>query len=129
MDRIRNWINDKYNNNDVMKKIKIGRSSECDIIFTYDKISRVHAILSINEGQYIYHDLSKNGSNIGGRIIVNEKIVIAPGTTVLLANKVPLPWEQVYAILNPKGNRIDSSSTIVEDGHHYVSQNLHSHND
>ncbi len=100
-----------------MRTIKIGRSSECDIVLNYNKISRVHAVITQNNGQYIYQDVSKNGSNIGGRIVIQEKIVLAPGTTVLLANKVPLPWEQVYAMLPARGHRVDSLKTVAGENH------------
>ncbi len=99
-----------------MRTIKIGRSNECDIVLTYDKISRIHAELSYNGGQYIYHDMSKNGTNIGGRIVVNEKVIIAPGSSVLIANKIPLPWDQIYPMLNPKGYNASEAKTTVEVG-------------
>lgn len=109
-----------------MKTIKIGRSSECDIVLTYDKISRVHAILSFNGDQYIYQDISKNGSNIGGRMFYNGKLIIAPGTTVLLANKIPLPWEQVYAMLSPQGRSVNTSGTVIEEGQPFVDRRNYS---
>lgn len=99
-----------------MRTIRVGRSNECDIILTYDKISRVHAEITLNGGQYVYHDVSKNGSNIGGRIVIGEKIIVAPGTSVLLANKVPLPWDKVYAILNPNRADINKSATVAGFG-------------
>ena len=82
-----------------MKSITIGRSKDCDIVLTYDKISRVHANLSLVNGQYIFQDMSRNGSNIGGQIIKNQIVTVAPGTSIWLANKIPLPWDQVYAHL------------------------------
>ena len=62
-------------------------------------MSRVHAEITLVDNKYVYKDVSKNGSNIGGRIILNEKVVIAPGATVLLSNHIPLPWAQIYALL------------------------------
>lgn len=81
-----------------MKTITIGKLN-CDIVIQDSYVSRKHAEISLVDGQYVYHDLSKNGTTINGRVYHNEKIVIAPGTPVLLANKVPLPWPQVLMLL------------------------------
>jgi len=78
--------------------ITIGKLN-CDIVIQDGYVSRKHAEISLVDGQYVYHDLSKNGTTINGRVYHNEKVVIAPGTPVLLANKVPLPWPQVLMLL------------------------------
>lgn len=96
-----------------MRSITIGRSSRCDIVVANEHISRVHAEISLVGNQYVYKDVSKNGTNVGGRIICNEKIVIAPGATVLMANRVPLPWAQIYALLPLQGARPYEDDTIV----------------
>lgn len=85
-----------------MKTITIGRKN-CDLIIQDDSISRKHATISLVSGQYVYHDMSKNGSNINGRVYQNEKIVVAPNTPIYLANKIPLPWPQVLMLL-PNSN-------------------------
>ena len=56
--------------------------------------------------------MGKNGSNINGRIIHNERVIIAPGTTVLLANRIPLPWGQIYAMLPGAGNIPSEHETV-----------------
>jgi pSer/pThr/pTyr-binding forkhead associated (FHA) protein len=35
-----------------MRTITIGRSSQCDIILSDDNISRIHAEISLSNGQY-----------------------------------------------------------------------------
>lgn len=93
-----------------MKTITIGKLN-CDIIIQDNYVSRKHAEISLVDGQYVYRDLSKNGTTINGRIYHNEKVVVAPGTPVYLANKVPLPWPQVLMLLPNSGVRADGSAS------------------
>ncbi len=85
--------------------ITVGRSSSCDIIIPHDGVSRVHARISVAGGQYIYENLGKNGTVIGGRYIGNERVPVAAGTEILMAGRVPLPWAQVYQMLPLGGVR------------------------
>jgi pSer/pThr/pTyr-binding forkhead associated (FHA) protein len=97
----------------MITNITVGRSSHCDIVVSGVRVSRVHAELSLSNGQYVYHDTSSNGSNIGGRIICNERVVIAPGTPVMMANEIPLPWDRVYQLLPPQGRRsVNDAETV-----------------
>ena len=82
-----------------MRTITVGRSRDCDIVIADGGVSRLHAEISLVGGQYVYRDVSSNGSAIGGRIILNDKVILAPGTPVMLANRVPLPWNQVQQLL------------------------------
>lgn len=82
-----------------MKTITIGRSSSCDIVIANDAISRIHAEISVSGNQYAFKDVSKNGSTINGQYLNNTKIVVSPGSNILLSNKIPLPWSQIYAML------------------------------
>lgn len=95
-----------------MKTITIGRV-DCDIIISDSNISRKHATISLVNGQYVYNDISKNGTTINGRVYQNEKVVITPGTPIYLANKVPLPWAQILMLL--------PNSPIKVQGNHYNS--------
>ena len=85
-----------------MKTITIGRSSHCDIVIADERVSRVHAEITLVDNKYVYKDVSKNGSNIGGRIILNEKVVIAPGATVLLSNHIPCYLLEALILMNKK---------------------------
>lgn len=93
-----------------MKTITIGRV-DCDIIISDSSISRKHATISLVNGQYVYNDISKNGTTINGRVYQNEKVVITPGTPIYLANKVPLPWAQILMLL-------PNSPIKVQGNHH-----------
>lgn len=94
-----------------MKVLTIGRSSHCDIIIPHDNVSRIHARLSIVGGKYVYEDVSKHGSLIGGSYLQSSKVTIAPGTEVLLAGKVPLPWGKIYSMLPLQGQNAYEAET------------------
>ncbi len=94
-----------------MKTIAIGRSSQCDIIVSHECVSRVHARISVVGGQYVYEDVSKHGSVVEGQFLRGKKVVVVPGTEILLAGRVPLPWKQVYAQIPLKGRNISDSET------------------
>lgn len=102
--------------------LTIGRSRRCDIIIPYEKISRQHARISVVGGQYVYEDIGKNGSVIGGRIIHGERVLVAAGTEILLAGRVPLPWTQVYSMLPLHGVHPFDGETKYEP--HPMEQNV-----
>ncbi|MBQ4395727.1 MAG: FHA domain-containing protein [Paludibacteraceae bacterium] len=97
-----------------MKTLTIGKSPKCDIVISNDYVSREHAEISIVGNQYVYYDHSKNGSSIGGRIVNNERVIVAPGTEIRLANRVPLPWPQIYMMLPMQGVVVGESGTQLD---------------
>lgn len=96
-----------------MKTLTIGRSNTCDIILEDNSISRVHAEISIVGGKYVFKDISKNGSTLNGEYINNRSVQVSPGAPIMLANRVPLPWAQIYAQLPLKGVSPYSAETHV----------------
>lgn len=90
--------------------VTIGRSSSCDIILTDMNVSREHARISISGGKYVFENVGRHGSYMNGRMVGNDKIVVAPGTEILLANRVPLPWQQICNLLPLNGIRVDNVS-------------------
>lgn len=93
--------------------ITIGRSTHCDIIVPDNNVSREHARLSVVNGQYVYEDVSRNGSVIGGIVINGRKIAVAPGTEILLAGRIPLPWNKVYSLIPLHGSNIYEEGTVA----------------
>ena len=99
-----------------MKTITIGRVG-CDIVIPDGSVSRQHATISLVNGQYVFTDMSKNGSTINGQIIHNDKMVVAPGAAIYLANKVPLPWAQILMLLPQQSVRVPqpgAGQTIID---------------
>lgn len=101
-----------------MKTLTIGRSSQCNIVINDASmehiISRVHAEISYANGQYIYRNLGKNGSTLHGVSIGDSPIYVSPGAPILLANRIPLPWAQIYAILPVTSHTNNSTETRSE---------------
>jgi serine/threonine protein kinase len=103
-------------NNINMKTITIGRTSSCDVVINDPNVSRVHAEISISGSQYVYRDVSTNGSLINGFKICNDKMLVNPGSKILLANSIPLPWERIYALL-PINNQPYPYNPVEEKTH------------
>lgn len=104
-----------------MRTIIIGRSRKFDIIIPDESVSRLHAEVLRNGNEFIYRDMSKNGSNVGGQMIHNERIAIASGTNVLMANRMPLPWGQICAMLPGRGSVPSEQSTLATVGQIHIS--------
>jgi hypothetical protein len=64
-------------------RLVLGRSSDCQLVFTDDTVSRRHAELRLHEGRWILRDLgSSNGTWVNGRQIMEAEV--APGDEVHL---------------------------------------------
>jgi hypothetical protein len=54
----------------------IGRAGECDVVLPERQVSRLHARIRLEEGQYILYDLgSKNGTFVNGRLVTGPYIL------------------------------------------------------
>jgi len=110
--------------------ITIGRSSKCDIIVPHDSVSRIHAHLSVVGGKYVYEDVSKHGSVINGQYMQSRRVTVAPGTEILLAGKVPLPWKQIYRRLPLHGvDAYNAETTYCGGGYQVANPTPTKHDD
>lgn len=96
--------------------ITIGRSSSCDIIVPDDKVSRVHARIHRSGSNYVYESLGRNGSVIGGRVYSCGKVVVAPGTEILMAGRIPVPWGRIYTLMPLSGANVYGGETHAGGG-------------
>lgn len=83
----------------IVKKIKVGRSSSNDFVINNDWVSGRHAILSITDsGEVSISDRnSKNGTFVDGKR-VTESTILKPGVIVRLGGKTNgtiLDWQRV----------------------------------
>lgn len=99
-----------------MRLIKIGRSASCDIVLHSNKVSNVHAEITIlNNGDILLEDLdSHNGTYVmNKRIAPNTSINIKRGDAIRFAD-VELLWDQV-----PMPERSDNYKAIYGIGSNF----------
>ncbi len=82
-DRKFNTLETSLKNN---KTITIGRSSDCDIVFRQQNISRKHAVVTLLEdGGFTLEDTSRNGTYVNGKLITG-KVHISTFDTIQIGN-------------------------------------------
>lgn len=92
-------------NNQIVKKVTIGRLSENDLVFSQNDISSSHAYLALKrDGSIVIVDKSSsNGTYVNGeRISIHS---LKKGDKVLLAKKYPLNWETIIKPANTQFNK------------------------
>lgn len=82
-----------------MKRIKVGRSKDCDIIIpdTCDLVSRHHLVISFDIlGRMTLSDTSSNGTTINDHPIVKGiSIPVSRKDKIIMGDDVLLDWEQI----------------------------------
>lgn len=79
--------------------ITIGRSRNCNVVVSNERVSREHARISVQNGQFIYENLGSNGSTLNGQPLAGPTVV-NPGDNIMLADVAPLPWDDVMGLLS-----------------------------
>jgi pSer/pThr/pTyr-binding forkhead associated (FHA) protein len=95
-----------------MRKV-IGRSEECDFVILdpQRRVSRKHATVEANAGQFYITDYSNNGTFINGkRIVSRTPTKISPQDKITLSNSYNLNLNKVF--------ELDSDSTRVFQNSH-----------
>jgi two-component system, NtrC family, response regulator AtoC len=67
-------------------ELKIGRSEECHIVLSSPSVSRVHATLTVRNGEVLIKDLdSANGTRLGtNRLVAGREEAVPPGVAVII---------------------------------------------
>jgi len=123
---LQDLANRSYANDVNTRTITIGRGSSCDIIINDPNVSRVHAEISVAGGQYVYRDVSTNGSIVNGHRIINEKIVVALNSSIFLANSISLPWNKVILLLPLSSSNQEENIVVKQHSSEPVLQNASS---
>lgn len=73
-----------------VEEFMIGRGSDCQIILPERQVSRYHAKILQEHGQYVLHDLgSKNGTHLNGVRVIGSK-ALRDGDEIQIALRVKL---------------------------------------
>jgi hypothetical protein len=90
-------------------EISIGREVGSEVFVNDEEVSRRHARLTSQFGDYVIQDLgSTNGTFVNGQRTSGQRI-LKPGDTILLGEKVSLTYEEVP--FDPNATRATRSST------------------
>ena len=90
-------------------EISIGREMGSDVFVNDEEVSRRHARLTSQFGDYVLEDLgSTNGTFVNGQRATGQRI-LKPGDTILLGEKVSLTFEEVP--FDPNATQASLSST------------------
>jgi len=88
------------------KDLTIGRDPANDITISDPEVSRKHARLSAQAGDYVLEDLgSTNGTFVNGQRLMGPHI-LQPGELILFADNASMVYEEI---------RIDQDATIISD--------------
>ncbi|MGN0223824.1 MAG: FHA domain-containing protein [Muribaculaceae bacterium] len=77
--------------------IIIGRSRNCNVVVPNERVSREHARITVQNGQFVFENVGANGSTLNGQPLVGPTIV-NPGDNIMLAGVAPLPWNDVMSL-------------------------------
>jgi len=94
-----------------MRIITIGRDNSCDIVINDMYVSKIHAnLFSDGDGQsFTFRDISSNGTTVNGVKVNKNDMHVRYGDSVLLAGRVPLPWNKVQNFLGSNNNTVSNN--------------------
>ncbi|EMI53538.1 FHA domain-containing protein [Rhodopirellula sallentina] len=94
----------------------IGCDRDVDVLVRESVVSRRHCRLSLHGGRYFIEDLaSRNGTFVGKKRIVT-RTAIDPGTKVMLADSVVMPWpDESLAKEQLRIGRSDANDVVIDD--------------
>jgi predicted component of type VI protein secretion system len=94
-------------------EISIGRDAGSDVFINDVEVSRQHARLNDQAGNYVLEDLgSTNGTFVNEQRVVGSRI-LQPGDTILLGENVSLTFDAVP--FDPNATQVSPASTLPEE--------------
>ena len=91
----------------------IGREVGSDVFVNEVEVSRRHAQLTLQAGNYVLEDLgSTNGTFVNGERVTGTRI-LRPGDTITLGENVSLAFESTS--FDPNATQVSVSSTVIEE--------------
>ena len=106
----------KYSGKEVdltQDELVIGRTAPAGLILLHPEISRRHARLTYQNGNYLLEDLgSSNGTSLNGQLLVGPK-VLQDGDEILLGREIKLVFNQAR-VTSPPVQGDQSNRTMLE---------------
>jgi predicted component of type VI protein secretion system len=92
--------------------VSIGREAGSDVFINDEEVSRVHARLTSQFGDYVLEDLgSTNGTFVNGQRATGGRI-LKPGDSILLGERVSLTFEEVP--FDPNATQVSQAASQPE---------------
>lgn len=102
-----------------MKILKIGRSSENDIVIADETltVSGSHAVIKVtDEGIITICDISRNGTKVNGNFIdKNQEIRIQKGDEVIMGRLAKLDWSKVPVPIISNATDVEKATVMGND--------------
>jgi predicted component of type VI protein secretion system len=95
-------------------EISVGREVGSDVFVNEVEVSRRHARLTLQAGNYVLEDLgSTNGTFVNGERLMGQRI-LRPGDSITLGENVSLTFESTS--FDPNATQVSAASTVIEEG-------------
>jgi len=86
-------------NGDVMPlksfETSIGRSNMCDIVLSYNTVSRFHAVVAKRSGKWVLYDTNSKTGTFINRVRVTDKKYLENGDTIIFGNAIFKFYEEL----------------------------------
>ena len=69
---------------EAVSRFTVGREEHNNIVIRDDRMSREHGVFDVSVDEIIYHDSSRNGSLVNGRVVRSSTVRLFPGDSIEL---------------------------------------------
>ena len=93
-------------------RVRIGRDANCDIVVNHERVSRLHAVIEREGGQYRITDQnSLNGVYVNGNKVLSA--LVNHGDRISLGRVAELDWNKIVSALSGAGSSDGGSSSYT----------------